>query len=79
MVERMIWWMDMCSAMILFATGLFVAVEFADLLSPVFTGFVLLGTIICFLLQFESLGQRHELLYPVRRPQSETNFALDFE
>jgi Ni,Fe-hydrogenase I cytochrome b subunit len=62
MLERVIWWMDMCSAMILLVTGLYTACVFADVLAPVYTGLVLLGTIVCFLLQFESLGRRHQAI-----------------
>ncbi len=79
MLERIIWWMDMCSAMILLTTGLYVAVQFADVLSPVYTGLVLLCAIICFLLQFEVLGRRYEAIFQPDQPQPETNLALDFK
>ncbi|HVP06231.1 MAG TPA: hypothetical protein VMS71_00205 [Candidatus Acidoferrum sp.] len=65
-MERLTWWMDMSSCLILLATALYVAVVFADVLSPVAVVMISLMAIVGFLYQFEALAGR---LARIRKPE----------
>ncbi len=66
-MERLTWWMDMSSSLILLVTALYVAAVFADVLSPAVVVMVSLMAIIGFLFQFEALASR---LARVRKAES---------
>lgn len=77
MLERIIWWLDMCSALTLVMTGLYVAVVFSDVLNPSIAVLMSSFSIICFMLQFEILCRRWTKVRAVLRHGIEAKLALD--
>ncbi len=66
-MERLTWWMDMSSSLILLVTALYVAVVFDDVLSPTAVVLISLMAIVGFLLQFGALAGR---LAKIRKAES---------